>query len=126
MSNHQLIYCTRRISKISKSLKRRSHRQIKFHSFKHHTVDLFEQKLSKLNYQNHNDNKEAYNDFIHKTMAVIDKVTPAKERLITQNYQELFDGKLLCLSYLNAKTLKSFDKGMITGMTVINLKNLDL
>ena len=59
-------------------------------------------------------------------MAVIDKVTPAKEQLITQNYQELFDGKLLCISYLNAKTLKSFDKGMITGMTVINLKNLDL
>ena len=38
LSNHQLIYCTRKISRIKKEL----HKQIKFHSFKHHTVDLFE------------------------------------------------------------------------------------
>ena len=125
MSDHQLVYCTRRISRI----KRRSHRQIKFRSFKHYTVDLFKQKLSKLtfpNYQNHNDNNEACNDFIQKTMGVIDKVMPMKEWRITQNYQEWFDGKFLCLSYLNAKTLKGFDKGMITGMIAINLKNLGL
>ena len=59
-------------------------------------------------------------------MGIIDKVMPMKERRITQNYQEWFDGKFLCLSYLNAKTLKGFDKGMITGMIAINLKNLGL
>ena len=45
LSDHQLIYCTRKTSKI----KRGSHKQMKFHSFKHHKIDLFEQELSKLN-----------------------------------------------------------------------------
>ena len=58
---------------------------MKFHSFKHHKVDLFEQKLSKLNF---NDINEAYNDFIQKIMNVIDKVTPMKERRVKQNSQE--------------------------------------
>ena len=42
LSDHQLIYCTRKISRI----KRESHKQIKFRSFKHCTADLFEQELS--------------------------------------------------------------------------------
>ena len=49
LSDHQLIYCTRKISKI----KRGSHKQIKYRSFKHYTVDLFEQELSKLNFPNY-------------------------------------------------------------------------
>ena len=40
LSDHQLIYCTRKISRI----KRVSHKQIQFRSFKHYTVDLFEQE----------------------------------------------------------------------------------
>ena len=75
LSDHQLIYCTRKISRI----KRGSHKQIKFHSSKHYTVDLFEQELSKLNfpnYRNFNDINEAYNDFIQKIMNVINKVAP--------------------------------------------------
>ena len=77
LSDHQLIYCTRKISRI----KRGSHRQIKFFSFKHYTVDLFRQELSKLNfpsYQNYNHINEAYIDFIQKIMSVIDKVAPIK------------------------------------------------
>ena len=52
--DHQLIYWTRKIYRS----KRGSHKQIKFRSFNHHTFDLFEQELSKLNfanYQNYND-----------------------------------------------------------------------
>ena len=48
LSDHQLIYCSSKLSKI----KRGSHKQIKFRSFKHCTVDLFEQELSKLNFPN--------------------------------------------------------------------------
>ena len=40
LSDHQLIYCTRKISRI----KRGSHKQIKFRSFKHYTADLFEKE----------------------------------------------------------------------------------
>ena len=87
LSDHQLIYCTRKTSKI----KRGSHKQMKFHSFKHHKVDLFEQKLSKLNF---NDINEAYNDFIQKIMNVIDKVASMKERKVKQNSKEWFDGEI--------------------------------
>ena len=93
LSDHQLIYCTRGISRI----KRGSHKQIKFCWFKHYTVDLFEQEWSKLNfpnYQNFNDINEAYNDFIQKIMNVIDKVTPLKERWVKRNSQEWFDGEI--------------------------------
>ena len=44
LSDHQLIYCTRKISRI----KRGSHKQIKFGSFKDYTFDLFEQELPEL------------------------------------------------------------------------------
>ena len=77
-SDRQLIYCTRKISRINRG----SHKQTKFRSFKHYTVDLFEQELSKLNfpnYQNFNDINEAYNDFIQKIINVIDKVAPLKD-----------------------------------------------
>ena len=47
LSDHQLICCSRKISRI----KRRSHKQIKFRLFKYYTVDLFKQKSSKLNFQ---------------------------------------------------------------------------
>ena len=93
MSDHQLIYCTRKIYRI----KRGSHKQIKFRSFKHYTADLFEQELSKLNfpnYRNFNDINEAYNDFIQKIMNVIDKVAPLKERQVKQNSQEWFGGEI--------------------------------
>ena len=40
--DHQLIYCTRKISR----MKRGSHKEMKFHSFKQYKVDLFEQELS--------------------------------------------------------------------------------
>ena len=77
LSDHQPIYCTRKISRI----KRGSYKQIQFHSLKHYKVDLFEQECSKLNfpvYQNYNEINEANNDFIQKIMSLIDKVAPIK------------------------------------------------
>ena len=90
---HQLIYCAWKISRI----KRGSHKQIQFRSFKHYTVDLFEQELSILNfpnYQNYYKINEAYNEFIHNIMSVIDKVALIKERRIKQNSMECFDGEI--------------------------------
>ena len=81
LSDHQLIYCTRKISRV----KRGSHKQIKPHSPKLYTVDLFKQEISKLNFlnhQNYNDINEAYHDSIQKIMGMIDKVAPRKERRI--------------------------------------------
>ena len=109
LSDHQLIYCTRKISRI----KRGSHKQIQFRSFKHYAVDLFEQELSKLNfpnYQNYNEINEAYNDFIQKNMSVIGKAAPIKEKRVKQNSQDGLMGKLpiklrIVINYL--KSLKN-------------------
>ena len=84
LSDHQLIYCRRKIFKIKSSL----HIQIQFRSFKHYKVDRFEQDLSKLNfpnYQNYNKIDEAYNDCLQKIISVTDKVAPIKERRVKQN-----------------------------------------
>ena len=112
LSDHQLIYYTRKISRI----KRGSHKQIKFRSFEHYAVDLFEQELSKLNfpnYQNYNDINEAYNDFIQKIMNVIDKVTPMKERRVKQNSQEWFDGEIADEIKNRDRLFKKFKKSKL-------------
>ena len=46
LSHHQLIFCKRKISRI----KRGTHKHIKFHSFKHYSVDLFEETLTSVNF----------------------------------------------------------------------------
>ena len=77
LADHQLTYSIRKIS----TIKRGSHKQIKFHSFKDYTVDLSEQELSKLdfpNYQNYNNNNEAYNNFIQIIMSITDRVHKRK------------------------------------------------
>ena len=112
LSDHELIYWTRKISRI----KRGSHKQIQFRSFKHYTVDLFEQELSKLNvpnYQNYNEINESYNDFIQKIMSVIDKVAPIKERRIKQNSQERFDGEIADEIKSRDKLFKKFEKSKL-------------
>ena len=122
LSDYQLIYCTRKISRI----KRGSHKQIKFRLFKHYTVDLFEQELSKLNfpnYRNFNDINEAYNDFIQNIINVIDKVAPSKERRVKHRNGSM--GKLpmklkIAINYLknskneNCKLTKIFIIFIIT------------
>ena len=112
LSDYQLIYSTRKISRI----KRVSHKQIQFRSFKHYTVDLFEQELSKLhfpNYQNYNEINETYNDFIHKIMSVIDRVAPIKERRVKQNSQKWFDGETSDEIKNRDKLFKKFKKSKL-------------
>ena len=112
LSDHQLIYCTRKISRI----KRGSYKQIKFRSFQHYTADLFEQELSRLNFPNNhnfNDINEAYNDFIQKIMNVTDKVTPLKERQVKQNSQEWFDGEITNEIKNCNKLFKKFKKSKL-------------
>ena len=112
LSDHQLIYCTRKISRI----KRGSHKQIKFRSFKHYIADLFEQELFRLNFPNYwnfNDINEACNDFIQKIMNVIDKVATLKERQVKQNSQEWFDGEIADEIKNHVKLFRKFKKSKL-------------
>ena len=102
LSDHQLIFCTRKISRI----KRGAHKHIKFCSFKHYSADLFKEALTSINFPNYlnfNDTTEAYDDFIPKSMVAIDKVAPMKERRIKHNSQEWFDGEI-------SESIKNRDK----------------
>ena len=70
LSDHQLIFCTRKISRI----KRGTHKHIKFRLFKYYSADLFKETLTSINfpnYQNFNDATEAYDDFIQKIMVAL-------------------------------------------------------
>ena len=86
LSDHQLIYCARKITKI----KRGGHKQIKFRSFKNYTIDGYEKVLVEINfpeYKNFDNVNDAYSNFIQKLTVVIDKVAPVKNR-IKRNSQE--------------------------------------
>ena len=93
MSDHQLIFCPRKISRIKSG----THKHNKFHSFKNCSADLFEETLTSINfpnYHNSNDSTGAYDDLIRKIMVAKDEVAPIKERTIKHNSQEWFDGEI--------------------------------
>ena len=111
LSDHQLIFCTRKIYRI----KRGTHKHMKIWSFKHYSADFFEETLSSINFPNYinfNDATEAYDNFIQRIMVAIDKVTPIKERSIKHNSQEWFHGEI-------SEVIKNRDK------LLKNFKNLD-
>ena len=102
LSDHQLIFRTRKISRI----KRGTDKHIKLRSFKHYSADLFKETLTSIkfpNYLNFNDATEAYDDFIQKIMVAIDKVAPIKERRIKHNSEEWFDDEI-------SEAIKNLDK----------------
>ena len=110
LSDHQLIFCTRKISRIKKG----THKQIKFRWFKHYSADLFkETSMNFPNYQNFNDATKSYDDFIQKIMVAIDKVAPIKERRIKHNSQELFDGEISEATKNRDKLLEKFKRSRL-------------
>ena len=93
LSDHQLIYCTRKITRI----KRSGHKQIKFCSFKNYTIDGYEKSLVEITfpeYKNFGNVNDAYSNFIQKLMKVVDKVAPVKNKRIKRDSQEWFDGEI--------------------------------
>ena len=112
LSDHQFIFCTRKKPRI----KRRTHKHIKFRSFKHYSADLFKETLTSINFPNYlnfNDATEDYDDFIQKIMVAIDKVAPIKERRIKHNSQEWFDYEISEAIKNRDKLLKKFKKSRL-------------
>ena len=70
LSDHQLIYCTRKISRIKTG---GVHKKIKFYSLKNYAFDAYKNTLRKINFPNHKyfeDVKRAYSDFFIKLMTL--------------------------------------------------------
>ena len=78
MSNHQLIFCTRKV----KRTKFNKHNNVFLRSLKRYTVNVFVKKLQKVNFSNYECFScvdAAYTDFLNKLMKVVNEIAPSKE-----------------------------------------------
>ena len=109
LSDHQLIYCTRKITRI----KRGRHKQITFRSFKNHTIDGYQKALVDINlpeYKKFDNVNDAYSNFIQKLMEVIGKVASVKSKRIKRNSQEWFDSEISEKLITRDKLFKKYKK----------------
>ena len=68
LSDHQIIYCARKISRT----KRGTHKQIRYHSWKNYSADIYEKALGRVgfpNYHNFENRNDACSNFIQEVMA---------------------------------------------------------
>ena len=93
LSDHQLVYCTRKTNKAIFS----EHKKISFRSFKNYDEEIFCSELENANFTDFsqfNDINMAYNNFHTTLLNAIDKVAPFKEARIKNRTQEWFDGEI--------------------------------
>ena len=87
LSDHKLIYCTRKFSRIKVG----THKQITFRSLKNYTAEAYKEALGKVcfpDYENFSDMNKAYENFILKLMSITDKLAPLKTERVKSNSQE--------------------------------------
>ena len=109
LSDHQLIYCTRKTTRT----KYNEHKYIKIRSLKNYSKDLYLDALKKVNFPNYsefNNINDAYSDFIEKTTSVIDKIAPIKEIRAKNDSQEWFDEEIYEEIRIRDKLFAKFKK----------------
>ena len=107
LSDHQLIYCTRKIFRIKANM----HNQIRVRSLKKYTPELLIKELKKINFPNYNifsNVNIAYLDLVEKILSVVDKIAPFKDLRIKNNTQDWFDDEVAKAIKLREKRLKQF------------------
>ena len=112
LSDHQIIYCTRKFSKT----KRGTHKEIRCHSLKNYSADIYDEAMGRVdfpNYLNFENINYAYSNFIQKVMRIIDLVASIKTRRIKQNSQEWFDDEVAEKINVRDKLLKKFKKSKL-------------
>ena len=112
LSDHELIYCTRKTTK----LKPNNHNELNIRTMKKYTAKKFIELLNKIdfpNYQTFACVNKAYLDFITKLFTAIDTLCPSKKTRINGNTKAWFDSEVI--SIINKrdddyyKNLKSSD-----------------
>ena len=109
LSDHQLIYCTRKITRT----KFNSHKNITIRSLKNYSQDVYLEELNKINFPDYSkftDINDAYSDFIGKVSLTIDKIAPMKEIRIKNSSKEWFDEEILEEIEKRDKLLAKFKK----------------
>ena len=75
-----------------------AHKYFNLRSLKNYTTDYYKEALKQIdfpNYGNFGDVNEAYSNFFHKLMTVIDKIAPYKSKRVKGNTQKWFDAEVL-------------------------------
>ena len=109
LSDHQLIYCTRKITRT----KFNSHKNITIRSLKNYSQDVYLEELNKINFPDcskFTDINDAYSDFIGKVSLTFDKIAPMKEIRIKNSSKEWFDEEILEEIEKRDKLLAKFKK----------------
>ena len=112
MSDHQLIFCTRKV----KPTKFNKHNNMFLRSLKHYRVNVFVEKLQKVNFSNYERYScidAAYTDFLNKLMKVVNEIAPSKEIRIKNNTQEWFDREIAELIHACKKLILKFKKSKL-------------
>ena len=107
LSDHQLIFCKRKISKFKTG---GVHKYINFLSLKSYKADDYKKsrgQLFFLNYEIFDDANAPYSHFFQKIVTVIDKIAPFKAKRVKGDTQKWFDGEVLeeVLFFVNEKFL---------------------
>ena len=113
VSDHQLIFCTRKISRIKTG---GAHRYLNFRLLKNYTTDYHKEALKQIdlpNYKNFGDVNEAYSNSFQKLMTVFDKIPPHKSKRVKGNTQKWLDGEMLEKLNLRNKLFKKFKKSRL-------------
>ena len=112
LSDHQLIYCTRKITRTKSNV----HKYIKTRSLKNYSQTLFLEKLKKANFPDYSkfkDINDAYSDFTGKVTSVIDEIAPTKEIRVKNNSQDWFGAEINEEIKRRDKLLARFNKSRL-------------
>ena len=112
ISDHQMIYCTRKLIRNKTGDKK----YIESRSLKKYSVDVYESALKDLdfpNYETFTDIDLAYSDFIQKLTNLLDNIAPLKKSRVKNNSQEWFDGEIAEQIVVRDKNLKLFKKSKL-------------
>ena len=107
ISDHSLIYCTRKIPKA----KYNRHKEITFRSLKNYSPDVYKRTLERVsfpNYENFDNPDVAHSDFITRLDCVINAIAPFKTVRIKNNASEWFDGEIAEKIHTRDKLYKKF------------------
>ena len=107
ISDHSLIYCTRKIPKAKYSRRK----EITFRSLKNYLPDVYKGALDRVlfpNYENVHNPHVAYSDFITRLDCVINAIAPFKTVRIKNSSTEWFDGETAEKIHTRDKLNKKF------------------
>ena len=125
ISDHNIVYCTRKITNEKTGGKKIS----QFRSFRNYSAELFEEALKDINfpnYENFSDVDVAYSDFIFKLTELIDKMAPLKQSKTKNNTQEWFDEEVAEKINIREKCFKRLKKrnSMLIKKSLKRLKKM--